>query len=1037
MSEYSTNEETALLSKPDTKLDIKSYDALLLQKDGYAWDYAIVFPNVPLDKPMEGLSHVLPKLHEAVPHVDLSSLPHLYAAQTKIAHGINAAQETITTGITTGITTVLDVFRTNEEHLSIEDICHRIHKSGLELRLFYSSHDSSSKQAPYILCQIRAPFALLKHEADRIDIQKLMDKDKLKEQAMRGYREYNIAPFPIEDTLKQYRLSPYQYIHMTYTERADMQDLYAHTATGLLFSGCERILLIESILTNSTGGGAGLDLIKLEASETIVAAFPLHNEREKVRLAEAWLHRKLMFRQPIAEIEAYFGPKVALYFAFLGHYAHWLLSAGIIGSLISVLQMINNIAIFGWNISLGSHWFQAMICTFSIFMVLWSTTMLEHWKRFNARLAMQWGTTDYTEEERPRPQFIGTLIPSPITGKFILYFDRKEQRRRKVISWLVLFLIVLMVLVLVSFTFYLRFYMAIEHKETFVININNGTKLYYGGIAASLGNVIQIAIMAEIYDRVCMRMNDYENHATESAHEEAFILKSIIFHFVNNFAALFYITFIKSTSGFEDACENRNCLQELRTTLIIIFGTQLIAGNIQEVLLPRLFIWIAKCQSGTAINKTVSKVESEFFLIDYGWRGTFNDYLELVLQFGFTVLFVGAFPATPMFSLLNNVLEIRIDAYRLLTDYRRPTPRPVVDMGAWVTVLDILATMAIVTNGYVMVYTSGVFDSLGSTEEEGAYYRLMLFLTFFTLMLFVRYVIWAVMKNNYSVEVRAQLKRQSFLSSKVYTREADDVVPEYAHDANYQALVIIAIITNCWVIFFTYEYAFILSKYFSSHGIKITMDLSYLELLLFIISVAILLIIRASVAKYINDVPAEKIMLLDSIITNVVGFNVENLKSEQSNLDCFSLHNIQELKELKNNWNLWNLCSQSKEPIEEIIIYYGTKVVMYFAYLNFYTIFLLVAGFVVFIFDQFINVDTFQFITHFNEIGSKRQVVEVYTIPIFGVFMALWATIFLEGWKRSGSIYALKWRTSNHHEIERPRFQFKGMPKNWNNNQTF
>ncbi|EQC28384.1 hypothetical protein SDRG_13931 [Saprolegnia diclina VS20] len=787
-----------LLNKGHTCVSIKAQDDDFFLRDGYGWDYAIVFPNVPVDAPAaEGLAA---KLHGAManlPSVNLGApihthvLPHLQAARDGITSGISVAHDTITTGITTGITTVLDTtgitnvldaFRTSNEHLSIEDMCHRIHKSGLELRLFYSSKDESSDIAPYILCQVRASFALLKHEADRIDISRLMDADALRATALAGYPDAHIAPFHIEDTLGQYKLSPYEYIHMTYTERPDMQHLYARDpASGHFFSGVERICLIESILTNANGGGAGLDLAKLEESGTIVASFPLHNTAEKTALYEAWIHRRKMFAQPIDQIAGYFGPKIGLYFAFLGHYASWLVSAGLIGSLIWLLEVLNNVPLYdGFTLSLGAHWLQVLVCGFSVFMVLWSTCMLEYWKRYNARLAMQWGTTDYTEEERPRPQFVGTLVPSPITGKPILYFDRKEQRKRMLQSWLVLLLLVLAVLVLVSFTFYLRYYMAVSHKETFALAMgNNGTRFYYGGTAASLTNVIQIALMAEIYDRVCMRMNDFENHATESAHEGSFILKSIIFHFVNNFAALFYITFIKSS--LDDYCENGDCLQELRTTLVIIFGTQLIAGNIQEVLLPRVFIWLARCQAHTSSNTQVHHpVERQFFLNDYGWRGTYNDYLELVLQFGFTVLFVGAFPATPIFSLLNNVLEIRIDAYRLLTDYRRPMPRPVANMGAWITVLDILATIAIATNGYVMVYTSGVFESLE------AYDRLLLFLAFFALMLFLRYVIFAFMERNYSMEVRAQLKRQAFLSSKIYTREADDVVPEYAHDANYR-----------------------------------------------------------------------------------------------------------------------------------------------------------------------------------------------------------------------------------------------------------
>jgi len=43
-----------------------------------------------------------------------------------------------------------------------------------------------------------------------------------------------------------------------------------------------------------------------------------------------------------------------------------------------------------------------------------------------------------------------------------------------------------------------------------------------------------------------------------------------------------------------------------------------------------------------------------------------------VLQFGFVTLFVAAFPLAPLFALLNNVIELRSDANKFLTQYRRP-----------------------------------------------------------------------------------------------------------------------------------------------------------------------------------------------------------------------------------------------------------------------------------------------------------------------------------------------------------------------------
>lgn len=52
-----------------------------------------------------------------------------------------------------------------------------------------------------------------------------------------------------------------------------------------------------------------------------------------------------------------------------------------------------------------------------------------------------------------------------------------------------------------------------------------------------------------------------------------------------------------------------------------------------------------------------------------------------VLQFGFTTIFVAAFPLAPLLALLNNIIEIRLDAYKFVTQWRRPMPARATDIG--------------------------------------------------------------------------------------------------------------------------------------------------------------------------------------------------------------------------------------------------------------------------------------------------------------------------------------------------------------------
>lgn len=78
----------------------------------------------------------------------------------------------------------------------------------------------------------------------------------------------------------------------------------------------------------------------------------------------------------------------------------------------------------------------------------------------------------------------------------------------------------------------------------------------------------------------------------------------------------------------------------------------------------------------------------------------------IVLQYGFVTLFVAAFPLAPLFALLNNVAEIRLDAFKMVTQARRPLSERAEDIGAWFGILRIITYTAVVSNAFVIAYTS-------------------------------------------------------------------------------------------------------------------------------------------------------------------------------------------------------------------------------------------------------------------------------------------------------------------------------------------
>lgn len=69
-----------------------------------------------------------------------------------------------------------------------------------------------------------------------------------------------------------------------------------------------------------------------------------------------------------------------------------------------------------------------------------------------------------------------------------------------------------------------------------------------------------------------------------------------------------------------------------------------------------------------------------------------------MIQFGFITLFVASFPLAPLLALFNNILEVRVDAWKFTTQFRRPVAAKARNIGAWQEILNVVAILSVVTN---------------------------------------------------------------------------------------------------------------------------------------------------------------------------------------------------------------------------------------------------------------------------------------------------------------------------------------------------
>uniref|UniRef100_A0A3B4ALI5 Anoctamin n=1 Tax=Periophthalmus magnuspinnatus TaxID=409849 RepID=A0A3B4ALI5_9GOBI len=99
-------------------------------------------------------------------------------------------------------------------------------------------------------------------------------------------------------------------------------------------------------------------------------------------------------------------------------------------------------------------------------------------------------------------------------------------------------------------------------------------------------------------------------------------------------------------------------------------------------------------------STTLTQAEIESCMQTYG--DTFQDYQEMFVQFGYVVLFSSAFPLAAMCALINNIIEIRSDAFKLCTGLQRPFGIRVESIGQWQTAMEVMGLIAIIVNCYLI-----------------------------------------------------------------------------------------------------------------------------------------------------------------------------------------------------------------------------------------------------------------------------------------------------------------------------------------------
>ncbi|XP_041636798.1 anoctamin-4-like isoform X2 [Cheilinus undulatus] len=493
-------------------------------------------------------------------------------------------------------------------------------------------------------------------------------------------------------------------------------------------------------------------------------------ENHRHLLYECWAWWGVWYKyQPLDLIRRYFGEKIGLYFAWLGWYTGMLFPAALVGLLVFLYGIFTlEHCQVSKEICQATDIIMCPICDqycpylrlsdsciyakvthlfdngatvfFAVFMAVWATVFLEFWKRRRAVLAYDWDLIDWEEEEEEiRPQFEAKYSKkermNPISGKPEPYQDFTDKYSRLIVSASGIFF---MILVVIAAVFGIVIYRVITVSTFAAFGwalIRNNSQVATTGTAVCI-NFCVIMLLNVLYEKVALLLTNLEQPRTESEWENSFTLKMFLFQFVNLNSSTFYIAFFLGRfTGRPGAylrlinrwkleeCHPSGCLIDLCMQMGIIMVLKQTWNNFMELGYPLLQNWWTRRrlrrEHGDKAKASFPQWERDYNLQPMNAHGLFDEYLEMILQFGFTTIFVAAFPLAPLLALLNNIIEIRLDAYKFVTQWRRPLPSQAKDIGIWYGILEGIGILSVITNAFVIAVTSDFIPRLVYAYKYG------------------------------------------------------------------------------------------------------------------------------------------------------------------------------------------------------------------------------------------------------------------------------------------------------------------------------
>ena len=441
-----------------------------------------------------------------------------------------------------------------------------------------------------------------------------------------------------------------------------------------LFTAAERVLLMQRMVNSVPALGAyhavasknhKYLITSLKTLGYVDVVCPAHIPHLREYILRDTMN--FMTDPPVQAIRNYYGENVAFYFAWMDFSSKWIRVPGLIGLIVYCVREYRGDTVDTCDLTP----FVGIVTFF------WATIFNRFWERQEASLAYQWGSYAVTDRDvldyGKRANFKGETRRSPVTGRMEVYYSPSKRKLKCSVSILVSMLLLVLPCILMILFMNLQGYISVDDAKRWEMDTGYSHPLHFpvfaklaepGGFfdASSWKCFIPVILrplmvnfMNQMYRKVAVVLTEWENHELVQHYRNSLVLKRFAFEAFDAYVVLFYLAFYE-----------RN-IHLLRLELVGAMSADTIRRMLTESAIPFALQKLSAAKNNLPTKKDDDKVAEQNCCaeVEMDEYELFDDYIEMLINFGYITLFASAFPLASFVTAFANVVEYRSDCWKL------------------------------------------------------------------------------------------------------------------------------------------------------------------------------------------------------------------------------------------------------------------------------------------------------------------------------------------------------------------------------------